>query len=312
MHKPRILVIGDILLDEWIYGNVDRLSPEAPIPVFDVKSKTTLLGGAGNVIVNLKALGAEPMIIGGVSETPTGHKIKKMVKEVCGDDVFYFNIPQSFKKQRICGNNQQIVRIDTGKGKYISDFEVDEYLDRLVGKVDIVLVADYGKGAVTNYFLMTLSDWCFNNKIKLLIDPYITDNYEHENFYCTMMKFNKNEAEAFSKMKIDTEEDIADVGIELMSKFETDCIIITLGSKGIAYMDNVIHSKKPKRRIDNPLHIYDVCGAGDVVFATLGYTMSDENMKLDDIMKYATKAGKIAVSKKETSIIKREELFDDM
>lgn len=311
MHKPRVLVVGDIMLDEWVYGDVERLSPEAPIPVFDLKNKNTSLGGAGNVLVNLKALGADPLIISGVSETSTGHKIKKMVQEICGNNVFYFNIPESFKKRRICGNNQQIVRIDSGKGKEIKDIEITEYLERLEGKVDIVLVADYGKGAITDVALMEISDFCSREKIKLLIDPYITDNYEQENFYCTMMKFNKNEAESFIDMKIVTEEDISIIGKELMKKFDTDSIIITLGSKGIAYMDKATYSKEPKRKINNPLHVYDVCGAGDVVFATLGYTMSDENMNLDNIMKYATRAGKLAVSKKQTSVITREELFDD-
>jgi D-beta-D-heptose 7-phosphate kinase/D-beta-D-heptose 1-phosphate adenosyltransferase len=311
MNKPRVLVIGDLMLDEWVYGDVERLSPEAPIPVFDVGNSTTSLGGAGNVLVNLKALDADPMIISGISENVTGHKIKKMVSEICGENVFYFNIPESFNKQRICGNNQQIVRIDTGRGEEISDIEVDEYLDRLSGRVDIVLVADYGKGSITDYCLMRLSDFCYSEKIKLLIDPYITEHYEQENFYCSMMKLNKGEAEAFTGMKIKSEDDISIVGQELLKKFDTNSIMITLGADGIAYMDKATYSKKPKRKIDNPLHVYDVCGAGDVVFAALGYIMTFENMNLKDIMEYATKAGKIAVSKKETSVITREELFSE-
>lgn len=308
-RKPRVLVIGDLMLDEWVYGDVGRISPEAPIPILDVKSKKTALGGAGNVLVNLKAIGADPMIISGISEDRTGHTIKKMVRELCGDNAFYFNIPKSFKKQRICGSNQQIVRIDTGEGEDIADVEIDEYLEMLHGKVDIVLVADYGKGAVNDYVLMQVSDFCYSGMIKFLIDPYINDSYEQENFYCNMIKLNKNEAEAFTKMKINSEEDISQVGVELMRKFDTNSILLTLGPDGMAYFDQATFNETPKRAIDNPLHVYDVCGAGDVVFSTLGLIMTNEKMKVNDILKYATKAGRLAVSKKGTSVITKEELF---
>ena len=80
-HEPRVLVIGDLMVDEWVYGDVERLSPEAPIPVFDVKSSVKNLGGAGNVLINLKSLGAKPMIISGISEDNTGHHIKRLVKD---------------------------------------------------------------------------------------------------------------------------------------------------------------------------------------------------------------------------------------
>jgi D-beta-D-heptose 7-phosphate kinase/D-beta-D-heptose 1-phosphate adenosyltransferase len=309
-NKPRVLVIGDLMLDEWVYGDVERLSPEAPIPVFDVRSSTLSLGGAGNVLANLKAIGADPMIISGISENVVGHKIKRMVEEMCGDNAFYFNIPDSFNKKRICGNNQQIVRIDTGRGKEISDVEIDKYLERLEGKVDIVLVADYGKGAVNDYVLMQVSNFCYREKIKFLIDPYIKDYYNAENFYCTMIKLNKNEAEAFTDIKIKTEGDIKKTGHALLEKFDTNSIMLTLGPSGMAYFDRATFKNTPNRRIDNPLHVYDVSGAGDVVFAVLGYIMTDEKMWVHDIMKYATKAGKLAVSKKGTSVVEYDELFE--
>lgn len=307
--KPRVLVIGDVILDEWVYGDVERLSPEAPIPVLDVNDKKISLGGAGNVLVNLKSIGAEPMIISGISEDETGHTIKKMVSQVCGDDVYYFNIPESFKKQRICGNNQQIVRIDTGEGSEISNLEIDDYLERLEGKVDIVLVADYGKGTVNDYVLMQVSDFCYREKIKFLIDPYISDSYDHENFYCTMIKLNKKEAEAFTKIKINDEEDIPKVGTALLDMFDTKSILLTLGSNGMAYFDKASYKDEPLREIDNPVHIYDVCGAGDVVFAVLGYLMTDKSRNLEDIIRYTSKAGKLSVSKKGTSVVNYNELF---
>jgi D-beta-D-heptose 7-phosphate kinase/D-beta-D-heptose 1-phosphate adenosyltransferase len=307
--NPKILVIGDLMIDTWVYGDVNRLSPEAPIPILDVKRKTYALGGAGNVLVNLNALGAESMIIGGVSETKDGHMTKRMVNSICDKNAFYFNIPESFKKQRICGSNQQIVRIDYGEGAEISNEEVDGYFKKLEGKVDIVLIADYGKGAVTEYLLSAVSDFCNREKIKLLIDPYIKDYYLKGAFYCTMIKLNKSEAESFTKMNINTEEDIKKAGHILLSIFDSESILITLGPNGMAYFDRNKFKDEPNRRIDNPLHVYDVCGAGDVVFSVLGYIMTDKRMYVNDIMRYATKAGKLAVSKKGTSVITYDELF---
>ena len=124
-----------------------------------------------------------------------------------------------------------------------------------------------------------------------------------------MMKLNKKEAESFSKIKINTEEDIRSVGKELLGLFDTSSILITLGPEGIAYFDKVTYKHNYLRKIDNPLYIYDVCGAGDVVFATLGYMMSCVDFNLNDIVQYSTKAGKLAVSKKGTSVITYNELF---
>lgn len=307
MEKPRVLVIGDLMIDEWVYGGVERLSPEAPIPIVDVRATEVTLGGAGNVLVNLHAIGAHPMVISGVSETKDGHTIKKLVKTIT-NDAGYFNIPASFRKQRICGANQQIVRIDYGKGAEISDIEIYEYLERLEGKVDVVLVADYGKGAVTDYVLLALSDFCYREKIKLLIDPYMREYYKSSEFYCHLIKLNRNEAENFSGVKITDEQTIRNAGLKLMGMFDTDSIIITLGQAGMAYFDKNEHSHEPYRRIDNPLHVYDVCGAGDVVFAVLGYMVAGDR-HYEDMLEMAIKAGKLAVSKKGTSVITKDELW---
>ena len=309
VRKPRILVIGDILLDEWVYGNVNRLSPEAPIPILDVKRSIKALGGAGNVLSNLKSLGADPMIISGISEDDTGHEIKKLVRNICEDDVFYFNIPESFKKKRICEGQHQIVRIDYGKGTEITPIEIDEYFGRLKEKVDIVLISDYGKGTVTEYMIYKASQFCLREKIKLLIDPYIKDYYLYNNFCCTMIKLNKSEAEEFSGIKILKENDINVVGDILMDMFNTNSILITLGPDGMAYFDVVTYRKRPYRIIDDVKKIIDVCGAGDSVFSTLAITMLN-NMNLYDILKYTIKAGSLAVSKSGTSVVTYKELFN--
>ena len=307
-----VLVIGDLMIDEWVYGDVDRLSPEAPIPIVDVERKITSLGGAGNVLVNLNTIGANPMVISGVSENYTGHLIKKLVEGICGENAFYFNIPQSFKKQRICGANQQIVRIDTGKGKDISDIEIEQYLERTikddVSILDAILIADYGKGAVTETVLSDVSDYCYQANIPFLIDPYMRDYYYCERLKCSLIKFNRNEAENFTGVRIKNDDDLRETGRILLDTFKSESILITLGPEGMAYFDRKTHKVEPYRRIDNPLHVYDVCGAGDVVFAVLGYMMAG-GRNYEDMMEMAVRAGKVAVSKKGTSVITKDDLW---
>jgi len=307
IRTMRILVIGDIMLDEWVYGDVDRLSPEAPIPILDAKKSIVSLGGAGNVLVNLNALGIKPIFIGGISQTNDGHIIEKMANEIC-ESTYFFEIPQSFKKQRICGNQQQIVRIDTGKGRDITGIEIENILDK-IGDVDIVLVADYGKGAVTDDVLGDLSDYCYQNKIEFLIDPYNKEYYYSEKLYCTLIKFNRSEAEAFTGIKKITEENLKEAGSILLRTFDTQSILITLGPEGMAYFDKVLYKDNPLRVIDNPTYVYDVCGAGDVVFSVLGYLMGKKYESIEFVIKKAVMAGKIAVSKKGTSVVKYNEIF---
>lgn len=309
MSKPKVLVIGDVIIDEWIYGSVNRISPEAPVPVLDVECSSKNLGGAGNVIVNLKFIGADPILITGISEEENGHLLKKMIRDICGEDQFYFNIPESFKKKRICSGQQQIVRIDTGNGKDIGNAEVDEYFNRLKGKVDIVLIADYGKGAVTEYLLKKASQFCKQEGIKLIIDPY-QKSYYNSIFTCDMVKLNRKEAEWFSGVKYKDEEDINKIGRYLMTMFNSKSVLLTLGPKGIAYFDRKKYVSEPYRRIDNPLKVFDVSGAGDVVFSVVGYLLANK-YSIEGMLECALKAGKMAVSKKGTSVINREELFGE-
>lgn len=308
-----ILVIGDLMIDEWVYGDVDRLSPEAPIPIVDVKEKTETLGGAGNVLVNLKALNSYPIIISGISYT-NGERTKELVNEVC-DKHYYFGIPLSFNKQRICGSNQQIVRIDTGEGRDISDTEIDNFLTLAEedNYIDAVLVADYGKGAITETVLSKVSDFCSKSNIPFLIDPYLKDYYYCKKLKCSLIKFNRSEAENFTNIRINNDDNLKETARIIMDKFDTESILITLGPDGMVYFDKKDYKEKPFKVIDNPLHVYDVCGAGDVVFAVLGKLMAErvhEIHNMEAVIRFAAKAGRLAVSKKGTSVVTYDEIFN--
>jgi rfaE bifunctional protein kinase chain/domain len=304
----RILVIGDLMLDEWVYGEVHRLSPEAPIPIVDVLEKKYSLGGAGNVLANLRAINTSPIIIGGISNCPVGNKIKNLVNSIA-NNAFYFDIPMSFKKQRICANNQQIVRIDTGVGRDISGSEIEEYLDAIYSDINAVLIADYGKGMVNEEVLSEVSDFCYQNEIPFLIDPYVKDYYDCERLSCTLIKFNRTEAEKFTNTIIEDEYDVKKAGKMLLDRFDSNSILITLGREGMAYFDKESYRNDPLIVVDVPLHVFDVCGAGDVVFSVLGKLMADKEHNIETIIRYAAKAGRLAVSKKGTSVVTYNDIF---
>jgi len=172
-HIPHVLIVGDVMIDEWIYGNSSRISPEAPIPIVDITHSSKQLGGAGNVWKNVKSLGGEPYMIGGISNTVDGHWIENMM-----DESWFYNIPRSFVKKRIVSGQQQIVRLDYGEGRKITDIEVERALSKFdEDHIDIVIVADYGKGTVTETMLYDLFQFCNERRIKMLIDPYKGDHY---------------------------------------------------------------------------------------------------------------------------------------
>ncbi len=311
-HNPKVLVVGDLMIDDWVYGDTNRLSPEAPIPILDFKNSKQYLGGAGNVIMNLVALGAKPIVISGISQTVDGHWIQAMIEnDLNCTNGYFFDIPLSFKKQRICSGQQQIVRLDTGQGRDITDVEIEDALNK-IDDPDIILVADYGKGTVTETVLSDLSVYAQQKGIDLLIDPYMRDYYFGGGLSSTMIKFNRLEAENFTAIKIEDDKSLQETGRILLDTFDTASVLITLGSKGMAYFDRKKYKKTPFRAQNNPVHVYDVCGAGDVVMAVLGYIMTYKpwEKQTERLIEIAAMAGMKAVSKSGTSVIQYEDLFD--
>lgn len=306
IHNPTVLVIGDIMIDEWIYGETDRISPEAPIPIVDIGSSKKQLGGAGNVYQNIKSLGGDPHMICGMSQNVHGHWLENMVQG------WFYNIPQTYVKKRIVSGQQQIVRLDYGEGRKITDIECEEALNDFDEEnIDIVVIADYGKGTITKTMLHDLAFFCDHRKIKLLVDPYKADYYFDEYFKSELIKLNKSEAEYFSGVDLSKEENLSEAGRILFDTFDTYQILITLGFNGMAYFDRHKYKKNPYRVQDNPLYVYDVCGAGDVVISVLAYLMCYKPWERDIelILKYAANAGKIAVSKRGTSVVTHKELL---
>lgn len=269
------LVIGDIMLDEYVWGAVDRISPEAPVPVVKVVKETRTVGGAGNVALNVKMLGMSAILAGAVGEDYHGRLILKILKKH-GIDYGGICVSEKLKtvvKTRIIAHSQQIVRMDrensTEVPLHVRDV-LGEKLREIIPQVDFVIVSDYDKGTVSAPLFETLIEASRENNKAVVVDP----KKRNIGFYrgCTVIKPNRKEAELFSGIDILSDDDLVRAGKKIMSKTAASAVLISRGPEGMTLI---------KRRGKSPLNIpaiakevYDVTGAGDTVVSAFSAAFS--------------------------------------
>ena len=191
---PKILVIGDLMLDHYLWGSCERISPEAPVQVVNVSKETVVLGGAGNVVNNLNALGSEVSVISVIGDDEAGKELLDHLKEanVSGDTFVYETERKTSKKSRIIASNQQIVRYDN-ESKHEISLESEEnllaYLSDIVHNIDILILSDYGKGVLTSSVTPKIIDIARKSGIKILVDPKGVDYSKYK--HATMITPNK-------------------------------------------------------------------------------------------------------------------------
>ncbi len=295
IKKPNILVIGDLMIDHYLWGNVNRISPEAPVQVVEVEKETTVLGGAGNVVNNLVALGADVMVMSVVGEDKNGDEITQMLEEI---NVRHYLIcdenRKTTKKSRIIASHQQVVRYDHESKEDISQESealITTGLLNIIDQFEVILVSDYGKGVITDSLMGKINFCASGNDVKVLVDPK-GDNYS-KYIGSYLLTPNKKEAQIATKMEIN---DDASLKVALKKLHNTACLqvpMITLSEDGIAILDennNVI--KKPTVARE----VYDVTGAGDTVLASLGYCLAKDD-NIIEAMEFANLAAGVVVGK---------------
>jgi len=295
IKKPNILVIGDLMIDHYLWGNVNRISPEAPVQVVEVEKETTVLGGAGNVVNNLVALGADVMVMSVVGEDKNGDEITQMLESI---KVKHYLIcdenRKTTKKSRIIASHQQVVRYDHESKEDISaesEALLTTGLLNIIEEFDVVLVSDYGKGVITDSLMGKINFCASGNDVKVLVDPKGDDYSKYIGSY--LLTPNKKEAQIATKMEIN---DDASLKVALKKLHNTACLqvpMITLSEDGIAILDennNVI--KKPTVARE----VYDVTGAGDTVLASLGYCLAKDD-NIVEAMEFANLAAGVVVGK---------------
>jgi len=292
--NPKILVIGDLMIDHYLWGACERISPEAPVQVINVASESAVLGGAGNVINNLYSLGAEVDIISVVGECEASKELKELLSAINVDTQYLITQKDrvTSKKSRVIAAQQQVVRFDRESTSEINDKSQTAILNifkKIVNNYDVILLSDYGKGVLTFDLTQSLINVANENEKKLLVDPKGLDYSKYKGAY--LLTPNKKEASEATNILIKDNDSIAEALLILKEQCNLTYSLITLSEQGVAILDNElrIHPTVAKE-------IFDVTGAGDTILASLGFALSS-NKDIDEAIKFANLASGVVVGK---------------
>jgi len=267
--SKKILVVGDLMLDHYIIGDVDRISPEAPVQVVKVETEKFGPGGAANVAQNIKALGAEPIIIGTVGNDQSGEKLKQIFREndISDEGIFTNTHHPTTQKTRVIARNQQLVRIDFEKDDEIEEEvlkEIEKYAEEIIPEIDGIILQDYNKGLLTKELIHLFTSLAQKHNKFIGVDPKAKNFFEYQNV--TFFKPNRHEAEKNLQYDIKSDEDLKIVAQKLIDKLNCSYVVITLGSNGMFICDNQNNSWQIPTFSQE---VYDVSGAGDTVISML-------------------------------------------
>ncbi len=293
-HTPRILVIGDLMIDHYLWGKCERISPEAPVQVVAIENETSVLGGAGNVINNLKALGADVDVLSVIGDDENADELRRLLQAIDVDDTHLLTQRgrATSKKSRIIASQQQVVRYDRESTDDIATVIQQKLLDRFVALLphyDIVLLSDYGKGVLTTSLSRQLIDTANRADRKVLVDPKGKDYSKYSGAY--LLTPNKKEASEASGITIDSDAALQDAITLLKQQCDLDVSLITLSEEGIAIYDETLRIHPTVAR-----EVYDVTGAGDTVLASLGFALSC-GYDIDSAVKFSNLAAGVVVGK---------------
>jgi rfaE bifunctional protein kinase chain/domain len=269
--QPNILVIGDVMLDHYILGSASRLSPEAPVPIVNVKTENKIIGGAANVACNLIDLGATVSLAGITGDDASGAEIKEILlsKNIGAELIMKDGSRTTTVKTRVIASNHQIVRIDQEDTHDITPELESTFFKALLPSIeesDIVILSDYNKGLLTPTLSLKIIEACHQLNKKVIVDPKGLDYSKYKGAF--IIKPNRKElAEAAKTEKIHTQEDLEAAAKVIFNTTSTDYLIVTLSENGIAIITP--ESCKILPVVAN--QVYDVTGAGDTVIATLAY-----------------------------------------
>jgi len=305
--KPHILVIGDLMIDHYLWGECERISPEAPVQVVDVKKETSVLGGAGNVINNLLSLGAKVDVLSVIGDDEAGKEIRNMLLEkgVKDNMLIVQKNRKTSKKSRVLASHQQVIRFDKESKDEISGMSevmLFKLFEENVKKYDIILMSDYKKGVLTELLCSKIIKTANKNDKKILIDPKGEDYSKYKNAY--LITPNKKEAQIASKITIDSDEDLESAGFKLKNELRLDACVITLSEEGMAIFEDDMQKIPTVAK-----EVYDVTGAGDTVLATLGFVLAHKK-SLQDAAKIANYAAAVVVGKLGSATVSVDEIIE--
>ena len=305
--SPKVLVIGDLIVDKYLWGTCERISPEAPVQVIKINHETKMLGGAGNVVNNLKKLGAQVDIISVLGNCDVSREVKSLITDinVNTENLIIENNRISSKKTRIIASQQQVVRYDRESSEEInldSQNLIIKAFNRIVKNYEVILLSDYGKGILTEYLTQSLIQSAKKYNKKVLIDPKGSDYLKYRGAY--LLTPNKKEASLATKIDIQDNQSLLDAIKQLKSICELDLSLITLSENGIAIFDNALRTHPTRAK-----EVFDVTGAGDTVLASLGFAIAC-GYNIDDAVVFSNLAGGVVVGKIGSSTATLDEIIE--
>ena len=302
-----IAVIGDLILDEFIWGRVDRISPEAPVPVVEVTRESERLGGAANVSRNLVSLGARVRLVGTVGSDDAGKRFLDHLNNdgVDGSGIVVDRSRRTTTKSRIIAHHQQVCRFDR-EGPPVLDAEVARKVEdsalRCLDGVDGVIISDYAKGVVTRSLVRTLVDRAREKSIFVAVDPKRFDFSVYEGV--SIITPNLKEASRAAGIVISNEEQLAVAAQRIREVCRADHVLITRGEEGMSLLSegSIRHFAAVAREV------FDVTGAGDTVIAALALAFAADAAPADAVV-IANHAAGVVVGKLGTATVSVEELL---
>jgi D-beta-D-heptose 7-phosphate kinase/D-beta-D-heptose 1-phosphate adenosyltransferase len=309
MRDRKIVVLGDVMLDEFVWGDVTRISPEAPVPVVDIQRESVHLGGAANVLANVVALGAKSCVVGVVGNDSAGQRLRSGLKEASSlqaDDYLVVDEARpSTTKTRIIAHSQLVVRADREQRTPVNgkiEAQILSSLELALQHADAFVVSDYDKGVVTPSILGQILQVAYE-RVPVLIDPKIR-NFSHYQ-PASLITPNHHEALRLTGTEEDSDNGLHRAAQIIQEKLRCDAVLITRGDRGIMLLER---DHDPVFVGTTAREVYDVTGAGDTVIATLAAALAAGATMLE-AANLANHAAGIVVGKVGTATASAEELL---
>ena len=299
--QARVLVVGDVMLDRYWFGDVQRISPEAPVPIVHVQRTEERPGGAANVARNVAALGGQATVLSVVGDDEAGRSLAKLLEQEHVKTLFHKDaqLPTTVKL-RVIGRQQQLLRIDfeTPPSREVLEDKLDDF-ESLVDSVDVVILSDYGKGGLTHVAKMI--DVAKRHGKRVLVDPKGDDYAKYRG--ATLLTPNRSEfREVAGRWK--DEADLVVRADKLRRELDLQALLVTRSEEGMSlFLDQQTFHEPTQAR-----EVYDVSGAGDTVIATLGLMLA-AGVAMPEAMRIANRAAGVVVAKLGTATVTRAELL---
>ncbi|WP_419234401.1 D-glycero-beta-D-manno-heptose-7-phosphate kinase [Aliarcobacter cryaerophilus] len=305
--KPNILVIGDLMIDHYLWGSCDRISPEAPVQVVNVKKESSVLGGAGNVINNLVTLGSVVDVISVIGNDSVANELKSLLEkiDVPTSNLVVENNRKTSKKSRLIASQQQVLRYDMESIDDINENshkQIIQTLEKNIDKYSSIILSDYGKGVLTTNLTKEIIKIANKNSIKVLVDPKGKDYSKYKGSYT--LTPNKKEAMEATNIDIKDENSLIEALKSLKTQCELEVSLITLSEQGIAIFDDELTIKPTVAR-----EVYDVTGAGDTVIASIAFALGN-NLDIKDSIYFANLAAGVVVGKIGSATTTLDEIYE--